>query len=439
MVRAVPPISTETPLAKPVDPSLAWVMAILAASWVVAATIPARSYGDTLFSRLATVYALTHERTFEIAVPGEASTNPFGERTVDKVQMRGRTISSKPPVLPLLMAAEYAGLRFTVGWSLDVPGDLSRITRVMTLSFVGIPFVVLVWMLTRSIQWLGLETVPAAFLSLAAIFGTQAGAYATVFNNHVPAAAAVMVSFYLAIRLLFATSTARPLMFVGFGIATGLAATLDVPVVIFPALLGLALATRYLKSLLVWALLPAVFFIAVQSVALLAGTGSLLPVQMHPETYLFENSHWRNPLGVDALNDPLGMYLFHVTWGRVGIFSLFPITLLAIPGVLRELQRRSASASIAICGAVGAVILIAYYVISTNNYGGSAFGFRWLIVLGPVSLLLGAPALRNFRGDWRWLVLVALLAVSSVSTVQCYQRPWDANREWTTRVFGPSI
>ena len=430
---------TETSKSPPIFAAVAWILAALAALWILAATSPPRSYGDTLFSRLATVYALAHEGSFAIALPGEPSSNPFVERTVDKVEIRGRTLSSKPPVLPLLMTAEYTALRAIAGWSLDEPGDLSRITRVMTLSIVGVPFVVLVWMLTRSVQWLGVAAGPAAFLALASIFGTQAGAYATVFNNHVPAAAAVMVCFYLAIRLVLDSAAARPRTFLGFGAAAGLAANVDVPVAVFPVLLGLALAPRFLKPLLIWSLPAAGLFIIAQCIVLFISTGSPLPVQLHPNAYLFENSHWRNPLGVDALNDPSAVYLFHITLGRVGIFSLFPITLLAVPGVVRWMKRTSANASIALCGVTGSITLAAYYVLSTNNYGGSAFGFRWFIVLGPVLLLMAAPALRDFRGGWRWVFVVALFGVSCVSMVQCYARPWESNREWTTRVFGPSL
>ncbi len=418
--------------------AIAWAAVAVAAIWLLAATSPPRSYGDTLFSRLATVYALVHDGTFTIEVAGEPATNPFAARTVDKVRIGGRTISSKPPVLPLFMTAEYMALRALTGWSLEDPEDLARITRVMTYTFCGLPFLVLVWALTRSVQIVAPGNAAAAFLGFAAIAGTQAAAFATVLNNHVPAASAVMLCFLIAIRLVADPSSASPPVFIAFGLAAGFAATVDTPTALFPALLGLVLAPRHLKPLLGWAIPAALVLVAMQSVALYLSAGNALPVQLRSDVYLFENSEWRNPLGVDAINDPRALYLFHITVGRVGIFSLFPVTLLAIPGLILWWRRPDPTVAIPMCAAPGTLVIAAYYVMTTNNYGGSAFGFRWFIVLGPVFLLLAAPAVARFRTAL-WLVALVLLGVSMVSTYECARRPWQANQEWTVRIFGSSV
>ena len=53
------------------------------------------------------------------------------------------------------------------------------------------------------------------------------------------------------------------------------------------------------------------------------------------DEYLFEGSLWKTPLDLDALNDqpePYWVYLFHLTLGHHGIFSLTPIFLFSALG-----------------------------------------------------------------------------------------------------------
>ena len=72
--------------------------------------------GDTVTSRLATVYALAHDGTWYIDRPLDLPENPFIAHTVDKVVTKeGRLLSSKPPVLPLLMTGEYMVMRALIG------------------------------------------------------------------------------------------------------------------------------------------------------------------------------------------------------------------------------------------------------------------------------------------------------------------------------------
>ncbi len=414
-------------------------MAALAAVWVIAGTRTDRMYGDTLNSRLATAYALVHEHTFVIARPGERTTNPFADFTVDKVQFGDAIVSSKPPLLPLMMAAEYALMRAALGWDLGNPADVGRIAWVMTVTLVGAPFVAIVWSLVWTVRRIASGIAPPVFTGAAVLISTHASAYAVIFNNHVPAAAGVTVCFASACALHGRDSAGPRWLYLAFGLGAGIAATVDVPVAIFPALLGLALARDHLRPLIVWAMPVALFLLAVQTVALALATGSPLPAQLHADAYLYESSYWRNPLGIDAINDPFPAYLFHITFGRAGVFSLFPITLLAIPGALLARRAGSAASSIAWCGAAGAAVLALYYAWTTNNYGGSAFGFRWFIVLGPVFLLMSAPFLGRLQRPWHWIVPAALLAVSAHSAYTCVREPWQPNREWTVRLFGPSI
>jgi len=90
-------------------------------------------------------------------------------------------------------------------------------------------------------------------------------------------------------------------------------------------------------------------------------------------------------------------------------------------------------------GALGFIILTAYYLLKTNNYGGEAYGFRWYIVAMPVLLLMGAPILAGLRARWKWLFVCVMMGVSFYSAFECAKSPWGANRAWTSTLFlGPS-
>ena len=110
---------------------------VLASCWVLIGTHPERSYGDTLFSRLATVYSLTEYGRWAIADPAIARPNPFESRTVDKVEVDGRIYSSKPPLLPILMMSELLALRPITGWLLDDPANLPTAAWILTVTWSG--------------------------------------------------------------------------------------------------------------------------------------------------------------------------------------------------------------------------------------------------------------------------------------------------------------
>jgi hypothetical protein len=162
---------------------------------------------------------------------------------------------------------------------------------------------------------------------------------------------------------------------------------------------------------------------------------------MRYELYLYEGSYWRNPLGIDALNEPKGTYLFHMTFGRFGTFLLFPVLTLGLAGAVLALLRKDVLyRGWILAGALCFTALTAYYVQGTDNYGGAAYGFRWHIASMPLLLLMADPIWERLRRPWHWAAIIALLAVSAYSAWECAQAPWGANHEWTARlIFGPAF
>jgi len=394
--------------------------------------------GDTAFSRLATVYSLVHDGTWYIDYGKSGEPNPFEPLTIDKCSLDGRLLSTKPPLLPLAMTAEYAVLHWALGWSLDVRAELKLTLQVMIVTLVILPYIVGVFFFARLLDML-IANPWRRLLPLAALaFGTQLPGFATELNNHTPAIALLTAALYLCVGLCTGALSPSRWRFFAFGLAGGLVFALDMPLTIFIAVAGIALAVKFPRQAIPWAGLGVALPLAVHFGTMLYVTGSPIPVQMRKELYLYQNSAWRNPGGIDALNEPKGIYFFHMTFGRFGIFLLYPILLFGPAGFLWGIWKgdrkwRAYHAAALFCIA----LLFAYYVFRTNNYGGGSYGFRWGMGMMPVFLLLGAPLFDRVRTARAWCLVALLMALSCFSAWECYQAPWGACHEWPSRwIFG---
>ena len=394
--------------------------------------------GETVNSRLATVYALVHDHSWRIDRPPELPPNPF-EQTVDRVRVDGRILSSKPPLLPALMTAEYAALRALAGWDLADPDTLKPFLLLVIFSLCQLPFAAAVVLFAMALRFFLPDRVSWLFLVAVFAFATPLFGYAAQLNNHVPAVAALCACFYVAAGVVTGGILPAGPHYLLFGFCWGLAFAFDLPSAVFPAMLLPFLLLRGGMRAAVWTGMGLAPPLAAHFGMMLAATGSLMPVQTRPEAYMFEASLWRHPLGIDGLNEPRAVYLFHAVAGRFGLFSLFPVTLLGLCGAAASLRGRGRPAFVWACMAAFAV-LTAYYVTSTNNYGGASYGFRWHLCAVPALLLAAAPALARPRG-WRfWGVAALLCAVSLWSSWECLQAPWGVCHEWTCRwVFGPAV
>jgi hypothetical protein len=397
--------------------------------------------GDAVTSRFATLWSLTHDGTWYIDRPANQAPNPFEVNTVDKVRVYGRTLSSKPPVLTLILTGEYVALHRVFGWGLETKADLKRVIRTMNLTVVVGSFALALLFFAGTVRFFVERPGVRCFLLGACAFGTQLGGYASQMNNHVPGTAALLVALYFGIGMAMRRLPPSPWRFAGFGFAAALTFTLDMPLTIFPALLGLYLLYLYPRWTLVYGGLGAMLPLLVHFGVMIAITGSPRPVQTKYDTFLYENSPWRNPQGIDALNLPKGTYLFHMLFGRHGAFLLYPVLLLGVWAALRSVIGGDAEKrGWLLGGALGVLGLTAYYAHGTWNYGGEAYGFRWYIGAMPVLLLMAAPWLERIRGKLCGIVAAFLLAVSCYSAWECAQTPWTANQEWTARyLFGPDL
>jgi hypothetical protein len=350
--------------------------------------------------------------------------------------------SSKPPLFPTCVAGVVMAMEKVSSWDFwpfsyikpldfadqEYPWHMMRLTVIIVQV---IPFLVLVWLMARHVRKQTDSGFVRNFSIACAAFGTLLTPYLIPLNNHVVAAACVMISAYAFLKIWYeGHRSAKYFLFAGFFAAY--AAALELPAAsLLAAVLVLLAAKNGRKTLLVS--LPAVLLVV--GAALFTnwlGTGGRMiePVYAHfgeeGGPYDFPGSYWMkneyNPDGpdnMDALNEDKPIYLFNLLLGHHGFFLLTPIMFISLLGIVRHWFRTDDKAQpmFSCLVLMISMVVIGFYTFKTNNYGGGVQGPRWLFWLIPLWLLMlpsGVELLkccRVGRGICYLLLLVSLLSI----------------------------
>ncbi|HZY90758.1 MAG TPA: hypothetical protein VFE78_38395 [Gemmataceae bacterium] len=368
-----------------------------------------------------------------------------GWKTVDKVlhPTRLEFYSSKPPLLSALAASEYWLLKKAFGWS--ITDERGSVIRTILLTFNVVPLVVYLLLLGRLADLFGATDWGRLVVVTAAAFGTLLTPFLNTFNNHTVATCAAVVALYAAVRVLLREGEGPPAWgwFALAGFFAGLTACNETPAAAFAAGLFLVLALRH-PARTVAAFLPAA---AVPVLAMLylnyleLGTFELAYSQFGGPWYDYEGSHWAlinagQKRGIDAAHfrETKAAYAFHLLLGHHGWFSLTPLNVLGLAGMIvgvvallrrRTNKARAVWAELAAATLALSAVVIGFYVRKTGNYGGNSAGPRWLMWLAPLWLLCMLPVL-DWLGARRWgrALALALLAVSVLSASYPAWGPW---------------
>lgn len=419
---------------------------------------PTPMFGSNDRSRWATVRALAEEGTYVIGrrVNHEAKAPPFDDRgiifedgwtSIDKVMnpATGEYYSSKPPLMATVLAGEYWLLRKATGWS--ITHDRWWVCCFIMLTVNVLPFAVYLRLLANLIEDYGTTDFGKLFTFTAACCATFLTTFANTLNNHSPAAYCVLFAIYPLLRKGGTDPLDSPGKLFLSGFFAGLSAALELPAA---AILGglfvpllIARPGRALAYFLPGALIPVVALFVCNYAAL----GQLLPAysEFGGPWYNYPGSHWArkgtpDARGIDFADEPKQVYAFHLLVGHHGWFSLTPIWLLGLGGLigltatglpqaLRLLRTRDPGPDrLPLFGALTlamTVVLFAFYVWRTNNYGGNTSGPRWLFWLTPLWLLGTLPAAdRVGRSKVGRVTAAVLLGLSVLSVFYPAWNPW---------------
>jgi hypothetical protein len=357
-------------------------------------------------SRYATIEALVDYGTYSID-------DTRYVRTIDKYQVDGHYISSKPPTLPTLAAGVYWAYQQLTGK--DIAHHEGSVVRLVSFCTGGLGHLLFLIYFYRLLVLL-LERELAILVTMAgASFAYLGVAYATHINNHSIAAGLAMCGLYYAcaIRMGKAKAWHWPLA----GVVLGILPAIDVPCVGISGLITLYLLAHDWKKTLLWfapALLPGL----VTHLALTYSiSGSFKPFTINSELKNFKGFHFRNAGGIDGLREPKHIYAFNVLLGHHGVFSMTPLYLFGLWELGSCLRHRRYWRESLLCAAA-LLAFFGFYIFRTRNYGGWCVGMRWLVPVMPLLLLYFGLWLDRVRVGRAWWALVLPAFLVSCFNVQ---------------------
>lgn len=154
--------------------------------------------------------------------------------------------------------------------------------------------------------------------------------------------------------------------------------------------------------------------------------------------YDYPGSYWlteneENKSAVDRGQDSVELYAFHVLFGHHGIFSLTPIWLLSLAGMIAllggvKLAGRYQMRWLGLLGVTISIVVVAFYLrrpAMDRNYGGVTSALRWLFWLAPIWLVSMLPVVDWLASSKSGKVLCYLLfGLSAVSALYSMNNPW---------------
>jgi hypothetical protein len=422
-------------------------LAVPARAWPAERPEPTPMFSSNDRSRWATVRALVDHGTFAVGrrINFRETQPPFqdegiifegGWEAVDKVMdpNTGLFYSTKPPLFSVMVAAEYWVLKHTLGWSFNRDKWPIVVTGLLTVNVL--PFAIYLILLARLIEDYGANDFAKLVTFAAAAFGTFVTTFSLTLNNHTPAVFCALFALYPLLRKRPEGTTVRPLDLALSGFFAGLTATFELPAASFAAAIGfLLLLSRpkdALAAYLPGALVPVVALLACNYWAM--GTLSPAYAEFGNAWYRYPGSHWLkvddpNARGIDFNRQPTTVYAFNLLLGHHGWFSLTPVWVIGLFGLV-SMARSASEPRIRWLGRftlLVSAVVFAFYLTRTQsyNYGGNTAAARWLIWLTPAwlfGLLAGAAPLAQSRFG-RGVVLAAL-GFSVLAVFYPVANPW---------------
>ena len=448
---------------------LTLVFMLVAAGLVIGTILqqPSLRYCDNDASRWSTVYYLVRYRTYEF-LPGikpywsEQHGQPpnqltpeeknkwfkIGELyysrpsampifpTIDMVKLNGKFYSSKPPLLSTCVAGVVRAIQNVTGQKmLDSPWFVTRTTVIL----VQVVPLLIMFRLVRNYLYRLTDCPFVRNFSMAVVtLATYLTPWTVTFNNHVIAACTAMFALHAALRIWY-DGRREWYWFALVGFFAAFTAGIELPAGLLAVGLFAGMMIRDAKRTLLIglpiALVPTIMAIHANYTI----TGELIPAYVHVDKsggpYDYEGSYWRQPWGTDALCEPKHIYLANMLIGHHGFFSLTPVFVLSLIGMMAHLVGRSKPRMLAAFVLILSAMVTAVYTVTTHNYGGACQGFRWLFWIIPFWLLFlpsGVQLLARSRLGRSFCYL--LLGISMVTVGFAFHNPWP-DRSWLHMLF----
>ncbi|MCH7989283.1 MAG: hypothetical protein IID46_09055 [Planctomycetes bacterium] len=154
-------------------------------------------------SRWCTVWSLVERKTYAV---DEIIQQP-GWDTIDKVRYQDHFYSTKPALLPTMVAGVYWCVKQTTGWNLS--RNTAEVTRLVLLIVNLIPMAAALVLLAKLLERYAERDSTRYFVLFTAAVGTFLTTFVVTLNNHTVAAVCLMFAIYPALRIV-ADASVRP-------------------------------------------------------------------------------------------------------------------------------------------------------------------------------------------------------------------------------------
>ncbi len=367
-------------------------------------------------SRLAVVQSLVDHGTFAI------DKSIF--RTVDAGKLNGHFYSDKPIIFSAWLAAVYALIKNV--WMIAFKSAGHTVIYLINLLGVSSFTLALYALFRRRLGHINGNNYIKEALAFSLIFCTWIFSYTVSINNHTVAAFLVFLLFLLTEKYISKDASRPKMTAFCAGLAGGFLCSVENPVggifslAAICCIIVCAGEKRGIGTLLffIGGLIPAI----IMAVLDYCGWGNILPVYLIKDAYSFKgNIHSTDFAGLRRPENYLS-YFFNITLGSRGLFSHMPFLLLFLPALLLPKRHYPKGALGFFLGACGATLL--FYSLFTGDYGGWAYGFRFLIPVIPILYLVVCQWLLKEAGT-HWLkVAYPLLAIGLITSAIGAYNPW---------------
>jgi hypothetical protein len=405
----------------------------------------AGGYNDA--SRLASVESLVDHQTWKIdrslflnyaegdrpEVWGAEKLSPDGR--LDKLLIDGHYYSDKPPVLAVLMAADYQLLQWSTG--LTAREHPNSFCFWMSLTTSGLSYVISVWALYRVGCLLALPLGTSLLITSSFGLATLISAYARQVNPNIVLLA---ISSLLVLVLLKGSEGGRRLTWkltlaagalAGFGYATDLGCGLVL--LLCTALWVFRRSGYQIRAICLFGIAAMPFLAGHHALNYLIG-GTFAPMNTVPEYFRWPNSPFseKNLTGVGFPHRSvvsLANYAVRFLIGNKGFLYHNPELFLAIPAFFGLLRTPKSNRPLLIAFAGWAVGTWMLYSIKSNDFSGNNISIRWMVPTLIAGYLILAVFLRESPGMLREFLILSLFGVP-IAAYDWKIGPWAQTQLW---------
>jgi hypothetical protein len=381
------------------------------------------------YSRLGTVESIVDRGTYQLD-------DSIFIGTLDKIYRDGHFYSHQPPLLSTLEAPVY--------WVLHLPGTRfnNRGRLAMTYAFSlftnGVALALTVVVFARLLALAGVSPPQRDWLAVLLPFATWLLPYGLVSNSHgISALLLAQLGYLLLLIEWHGVTRARAW---SIGVVLGLLIAIEIlPIVSFAPLALIYLARRPDLHRRDWSMVAAGLALPLlaHSIINIGITGDVIPAGFHHDLFnypgsVFDDSSLTGGIKYHSLGEFAAYAWTSMVVGK-GFFTFAPIGLLGlVAGVLSwSWWGRARGPHLVLLG--GVMLSLGASLLTTNNYGGEAVGFRHATYLGPALLIMLLPWVLEARSR---AVVTTVAAVSCVLMLGFASRnPWKV-LTWSAAPIG---